>query len=72
VKRPAFTFSLYVCAYSYHGVYTLFPRLQFGKIRLEGIAMDLIYLIAIVAFGALVTALAIGCDKLHRAPGGRP
>lgn len=34
--------------------------------------MDLIYLIAIVAFGALVTALAIGCDKLHRAPGGRP
>jgi hypothetical protein len=34
--------------------------------------MDLIYLIAIVAFGGLVAALAIGCDKLRRAPGGRP
>ena len=34
--------------------------------------MDLIYLIAIVAFGGLVTAFAIGCDKLHRAAGGRP
>ncbi|EIM95605.1 hypothetical protein WQE_38464 [Paraburkholderia hospita] len=37
-----------------------------------GIAMDLLYLIAIAAFGGLVVAFAIGCDKLHRAPGGRP
>jgi hypothetical protein len=34
--------------------------------------MDLVYLIAIAAFGGLVVAFAIGCDKLHRAPGGRP
>jgi hypothetical protein len=34
--------------------------------------MDLLYLIAIAAFAGLVAALAMGCDKLHRAPGGRP
>lgn len=34
--------------------------------------MDLLYLIAIVAFGGLVAALVTGCDKLRRAPGGRP
>lgn len=34
--------------------------------------MDVVYVIAIVAFGGLVTALAIGCDKLRRAAGGRP
>ncbi|MBB5413575.1 hypothetical protein OKW38_007417 [Paraburkholderia sp. MM5496-R1] len=34
--------------------------------------MDLVYLIAIAAFGGLVAALAVGCDKLRRAPGGRP
>ncbi|EUC12613.1 UNVERIFIED_ORG: hypothetical protein BDU10_9590 [Burkholderia sp. CF145] len=34
--------------------------------------MDLLYLIAIAAFGGLIVALAIGCDKLRRAPGGRP
>jgi len=38
----------------------------------EGIAMDLVYLIAIAAFGGLVAALAMGCDKLRRTPGGRP
>ena len=35
-------------------------------------AMDLLYLIAIVAFGGLVAAFVVGCDKLRRAPGGRP
>jgi hypothetical protein len=34
--------------------------------------MDLLYLAAIAAFGGLVAALAVGCDKLRRAPGGRP
>lgn len=34
--------------------------------------MDLLYLIAIVAFGGLVAAFVMGCEKLHRAPGGRP
>jgi hypothetical protein len=34
--------------------------------------MDLLYLLVIAAFGGLVAALAIGCDKLHRTPGGRP
>ena len=35
-------------------------------------AMDLLYLIAIIAFSGLVAAFVIGCDKLRRAPGGRP
>ncbi|MBK5048820.1 potassium ABC transporter ATPase [Paraburkholderia sediminicola] len=34
--------------------------------------MDLLYLIAIIAFSGLVAAFVIGCDKLRRAPGGRP
>lgn len=34
--------------------------------------MDLIYLIAIIAFSALVAAFVVGCDKLRRTPGGRP
>ncbi|SAL42905.1 hypothetical protein AWB64_04560 [Caballeronia sordidicola] len=34
--------------------------------------MDLLYIAGIVAFWALCAALAIGCDKLRRAPGGRP
>ncbi|CAB3796240.1 hypothetical protein LMG28614_04326 [Paraburkholderia ultramafica] len=34
--------------------------------------MDLLYLIAIVAFSGLVGAFVVGCDKLRRAPGGRP
>ena len=34
--------------------------------------MDLLYLISIAVFGGLVAAFVIGCDKLHRAPGGRP
>lgn len=34
--------------------------------------MDLLYIIAIVAFSALVAAFVAGCDKLRRAPGGRP
>lgn len=34
--------------------------------------MDLLYLIAIIAFSGLVAGFVIGCDKLHRAPGGCP
>ncbi|WP_341316509.1 potassium ABC transporter ATPase [Paraburkholderia sp. IMGN_8] len=34
--------------------------------------MDLLYLIAIATFGGIVAAFVIGCDKLRRAPGGRP
>lgn len=34
--------------------------------------MDLFYIAGIVAFAAIVAALTIGCDKLRRAPGGRP
>jgi hypothetical protein len=34
--------------------------------------MDLLYIGGIVVFWALAAALAIGCDKLRRAPGGRP
>ena len=49
-----------------------FLGFSLGRSVREGTAMDLLYLIGIVAFGGLVAALAIGCDKLHRAPGGRP
>jgi hypothetical protein len=34
--------------------------------------MDLIYIAGIIAFWAVCAVLAIGCDKLRRAPGGRP
>jgi hypothetical protein len=34
--------------------------------------MDLFYIAGIVAFWGICSALAIGCDKLRRAPGGRP
>jgi hypothetical protein len=34
--------------------------------------MDALYVAAIALFWALAVALAIGCDKLRRAPGGRP
>jgi hypothetical protein len=34
--------------------------------------MDLLYIGGIVAFWAVCAALTIGCDKLRRAPGGRP
>lgn len=34
--------------------------------------MDLPYLAGIIAFCALCALLALGCDKLRRAPGGRP
>ncbi|MFM0624770.1 potassium ABC transporter ATPase [Paraburkholderia xenovorans] len=34
--------------------------------------MDLLYVIAIVIFSGLVAAFVVGCDKLRRAPGGRP
>jgi hypothetical protein len=34
--------------------------------------MDLLYIAGIIAFWAVCAALAIGCDKLRRAPGGRP
>jgi hypothetical protein len=34
--------------------------------------MDLLYLLAIAVFGGLVALAALGCDKLRRAPGGRP
>jgi len=34
--------------------------------------MDLLYLIAIVAFGGLVAAFIMACANLNRAPGGRP
>jgi hypothetical protein len=34
--------------------------------------MDLLYIAGIIAFWVLCAALTIGCDKLRRAPGGRP
>jgi hypothetical protein len=34
--------------------------------------MDLLYLAGILAFGALVAVAIVGCEKLHRTPGGRP
>jgi hypothetical protein len=34
--------------------------------------MDLLYLIEIIVFSGIVAAFVIGCDKLRRAPGGRP
>jgi hypothetical protein len=42
------------------------------KSDVGGHAMDLLYIIAIVAFSGLVAAFVVGCDKLRRAPGGRP
>lgn len=34
--------------------------------------MDLFYIAGIAVFAAIVAALTVGCDKLRRAPGGRP
>jgi hypothetical protein len=34
--------------------------------------MDLLYIVGIAAFSALCLLLTVGCDKLRRAPGGRP
>jgi hypothetical protein len=34
--------------------------------------MDLLYIAGIVGFCALCALLVVGCDKLKRAPGGRP
>jgi hypothetical protein len=34
--------------------------------------MDLLYIAGIVVFGVLIALLVAGCDKLKRAPGGRP
>jgi hypothetical protein len=34
--------------------------------------MDLFYIVGIGAFGALCLLFTAGCDKLRRAPGGRP
>jgi hypothetical protein len=34
--------------------------------------MDLLYIAGIIAFWAVTAALAVGCNKLRRAPGGRP
>ena len=34
--------------------------------------MDLLYIAGIIVFSACARRLRIGCDKLRRAPGGRP
>jgi hypothetical protein len=34
--------------------------------------MDLLYIAGIAVFFGLFAALATGCEKLRRAPGGRP
>jgi hypothetical protein len=34
--------------------------------------MDLLYIAGIAVFFGLCLALTIGCEKLRRAPGGRP
>jgi hypothetical protein len=52
------------------------PRLRYsslGQIRYRGTQlMDLIYIAGIVGFCVLMALLVVGCDKLKRAPGGRP
>jgi hypothetical protein len=52
------------------------PRLGYsssGQIRYRGTQlMDLIYIAGIVGFCVLMALLVVGCDKLKRAPGGRP
>jgi hypothetical protein len=34
--------------------------------------MDLLYIAGIVGFCVVIALLVVGCDKLKRAPGGRP
>jgi hypothetical protein len=38
----------------------------------EHTTMDLLYIAGIALFWGLCVALAVGCEKLRRAPGGRP
>jgi hypothetical protein len=71
-------------ALDFYTIFTSFFRLFASRLRAityalarlkplgEIEAMDLLYIGGIIVFWALAAALAIGCDKLRRAPGGRP
>jgi len=34
--------------------------------------MDVVYVVGLVLFSALILAMIVGVDKLRRGPGGRP
>jgi hypothetical protein len=71
--RTIFTPSLCLCPLSFSEVYPDTLTLRPSQIRYRGSQqMDLLYVAGIVGFCVLIALLVVGCDKLKRAPGGRP
>jgi len=66
-------FSLYICPKSYQELYARSDTLRVNQIRYpEGKKMDVFYIAGIAGFCVLSALLVVGCNKLRRAPGGRP